>query len=169
MKKLFTLCALCTFFLALPAQKYTKAVGVVAGMTNGISYKQLNNHIAFQADLGIGINYAPIGYGLAMDCWDFRLNPNLAYQAPITSGNQGTLAGFFGGGLSLGEVNSYLFNQCVGGVFGINAIAGVEYAFSHSPLTFGFDFRPGYGLYFDSSEGISAFEWRLNVSIRYCL
>ena len=135
MKKLFTLCALCTFCLALSAQKYTKAVGVVAGMTNGISYKQLNDHIAFQADLGIGINYAPIGYGLAMDCWDFRLN----------------------------------FNQCVGGVFGINAIAGVEYAFSHSPLTFGFDFRPGYGLYFDSSEGISAFEWRLNVSIRYCL
>lgn len=168
MKKLLASLVLCACVFILPAQKYTKAIGAVAGMTNGISYKQLNGHTAFQADLGIGINYAPIRYG-HVDCWDFRLNPNLAYQEPLTSGKHGTLAGFLGGGLSIGEVNDYLYNRCIGGVFGINALAGVEYAFNQSPFIFGFDFRPGYGLYFNSSYNISAFEWRLNLSIRYRL
>ena len=143
-------------------------MGVIAGMTNGISYKHLKNHTMFQTDLAIGINYAPVGYGLVMNCWDFRLNPNLAYQGIISSTDKGLFAGYAGGGMSLGEINSYAYNNCIGGVFGINALIGVEYAFNQSPISFGLDFRPGYGLYFDSAYTISAFDWRLNISIRYC-
>lgn len=88
-----------------------------------------------------------VGYGLVMNCWDFRLNPNLAYQGIISSTDKGIFAGYTGGGMSLGEINSYAYNNCIGGVFGINALVGVEYAFNQSPISFGFDFRPGYGYF----------------------
>lgn len=43
----------------------------------------------------------------------------------------------------------------------------MEYISHQSPITFGLDFRPGYGLFFDSETAISAYDWGLNLSCRY--
>lgn len=151
----------------LCAQRYKTALGGVLGMNNGVSLKHFfTENVAIQADLGFGIKYAPakLGYGhsILMDCWDFQINPNVVYQADIS----GAFAGYIGAGISLGEVNDYYYNDCVGGLFGVNAILGVEYNFSQ-PISLGFDFRPGYGLFFSNYDNVSAFDWSLNLSIRY--
>lgn len=77
------------------------------------------------------------------------------------------------------------------GKFGINAMLGIEVALKNVPITFGVDFRPGYGLMFtghsseyselkeewtaDGGEGdyketpftFNFFDWTLSTSIRY--
>lgn len=169
MKKfLFVVALLATMTGAAVAQDYKNSIGVIAGMTNGVSYKHfVGNKLAIQADLGFGINYAPFSAGymsLIMNCWDFSINPNVVYQSTVT----GNLSGYLGGGLTLGEVNNYGYNTCIGGKFGINAVMGLEYKLP-APLTLAFDFRPGYGLFFDSYEGISTFDWKLTLSLRYLL
>ena len=73
-----------------------------------------------------------------------------------------------GAGLTLGEINNYSSNACIGGKFGVNAIMGLEYQLP-APLTLGLDFRPGYGLFFDQDYNINAFDWKLVVALRYTL
>lgn len=75
------------------------------------------------------------------------------------------------------------------GKFGINAIAGVEFAFTGAPITVGVDFRPGYGLLFSGdinkdnkedakkfkeaggsykeSTTYNFFDWTLAATVRY--
>jgi hypothetical protein len=169
MKKIFVtlLCAMCFSFFT-KAQEYNHSIGVTAGMLNGISYKGfVTEHFAVQTDLGIGINYAPIGLGYVMNCWDFRVNPNMIFQGNIINGGTGTLAFAGGFGFSIGEVNDYYYNSLIGGRFGINALLGIEYISYQSPITLGFDFRPGYGLFFDDYMLYHAFDWGLNISLRY--
>lgn len=86
------------------------------------------------------------------------------YQGNIT----GNLYAFGGAGLTLGEINNYSSNACIGGKFGVNAIMGLEYQLP-APLTLGLDFRPGYGLFFDQDYNINAFDWKLVVALRYTL
>lgn len=170
MKRLLsTLAALAIITMtAATAQPYKSTVGVTLGMTNAVSYKHFfNEHIAIQSDLGFGIRYAPFKTPLGTfitDCWDFHINPNVVYQANIKGGLD-----FFGGlGLTIGEANEYYYNRCFAGIFGVNAIAGVEYNFSQ-PFGIAFDFRPGYGLFFGDEWSISTFDWSLNISFRYRL
>lgn len=75
------------------------------------------------------------------------------------------------------------------GKFGINAMAGVEIAFTGAPITVGIDFRPGYGLLFAGHDDeykkakkeveeqggsykaspftYSFFDWTLAATVRY--
>lgn len=133
---------------------------------------------------------------------EFVYNPNMLYH--LSLGSKG-LDIVVGGGLSIGIGKPY---QCdyrrdgkhhvssgteiwfadeetgavkMGGKFGINAFAGVEYKLANAPVTFAFDFRPGYGVLFktkhnDKDEEIkwkattslNTFDWRMSVSMRYC-
>ncbi|HCS87543.1 MAG TPA: hypothetical protein DIW30_03760 [Bacteroidales bacterium] len=133
---------------------------------------------------------------------EFVYNPNVLYHLSLGSTGLDLVVG---GGLSIGFGKPY---QCdyredgkhyvssgkeiwsydeetgavkMGGKFGINAFAGMEYNLTNAPVTFAFDFRPGYGVLFktqhnDSDEEIkwkaktslNTFDWRLSVSMRYC-
>lgn len=71
--------------------------------------------------------------------------------------------------------------------FGMNAYAGMEFAFSNVPLVLGFDFRPGLGMAINGCktevydpekmagyecnmiETSAFFDWSLGVTLRYCL
>lgn len=132
---------------------------------------------------------------------EFVYNPNALYH--ISLGKTG-LDMVVGGGLSIGIGAPYKYtwhydgdretqlgvegfinrktgNVGMGGKFGINAFAGVEYKMPNAPVTFACDFRPGYGVMFktqrnDSEDSIKwrstmslhTFDWRLSVSMRYC-
>ncbi len=149
--------------------------------------------------------------------WTFELNPNLIYRSSIAEWNFGGLSWFVGGGISLGfgkytntdgkwsyeGEQGYIYEGTydhygdklirptygpLSGKFGLNAIGGVELALSSIPLTFGIDFRPGYGLFFDhfSEDGVeeygdetitwkesgniyhNIFDWKLGITARYC-
>lgn len=84
-----------------------------------------------------------------------------------------------------GSKNPYWFK------FGVNAYAGMEFAFSNVPLVLGFDFRPGVGVGMKTwtvgdviyekdgkmavekdaklLQGVGYFDWTLGVTLRYCL
>jgi hypothetical protein len=81
------------------------------------------------------------------------------------------------------------FYKMAYGKFGVNAMAGVEFAFTGAPITVGVDFRPGYGLLFTgdktdyekeyaksvkedggsykNSTTYSFFDWTLAATVRY--
>ena len=141
------------FFTALGATSYAQtpyehSVGAVVGNFNGVSYKTFfGSNLAFQADLGVKLN---IGY------WGMDVNPNLMYEQQFAKVNN--FYWFVGGGASLG-IGNY-------GLFGLNAIGGLEYKFS-IPLTLQLDFRPGFGLWFGHGGKGGYFDWGLNLSARY--
>lgn len=170
--KLFIAVALLMLAGSISAQSYKTAIGGVVGMTNGVSAKHFfSDNVALQADLGFGIRYSAFssyGYSFTASYWDFHITPNVVYQKDFASFGGGALAFYAGGGLTLGETNNYTYNSCFGGIFGINAIGGLEYNFSQ-PVSLGFDFRPGYGLLFDLYGTLSVFDWSLNISVRYRL
>lgn len=151
------------------AQKRNEIGGIV-GMTNGLSFKHFGTEkFASQTDFGVGIRYAPFsayGYAMVFNCWDFHLNQNFMYQTEVSTYPNGALDFYIGAGFTLGEVNDYGNNSCVGGILGLNVILGFEYLFEN-PVSFSFDFRPGYGLFFDYDSAYSAFDWTLNISLRY--
>ncbi len=160
---------------------YKHSIGVVVGTFYGTSYKTfLTDKLALQADFGVKLNTVVEKYtiwwfsgstsGQTWIAWDLELNPNLMYQSSI--GNTG-LSWFAGGGLSLGYAFVQQYRDFTVhsdfGKFGINAIGGVEYTFSSIPLSLQFDFRPGYGLLFDSDYNRSCFDWTIGIGARYII
>ena len=59
-------------------------------------------------------------------------------------------------------------NSFLMGEFGLNAIAGIEFAFSKA-VALSFDFRPGYGLAYRSGGTGSFFDWGLQLGLRFYL
>lgn len=131
---------------------------------------------------------------------EFVYNPNALYH--LSLGNTG-LNMAFGGGISIGIGMPYRYEYRdgsdhqvlygegwvgtdygalkMGGKFGINAFAGIEYQVPNAPVVFAFDFRPGYGVLFTSERNdkdskvkwkqalnLHTFDWRLSLSMRYC-
>jgi len=176
------------------AQDYKHSFGIIAGSYNGISYKiHPYENVAFQLDLGASVNQTPFGkaryrYGGAV--FDLPLDKpvfNVAYQFQPNVMWQGELTdnfyGFFGGGFTLGiiwcDFDFYThwgyhvkLENTSEAKFGVNAMMGFEYVFEETPLTLGFDFRPGYGAEYDHvTPDISYerhfFDWSLSLALRY--
>lgn len=128
--------------------------------------------------------------GFTISMYDFVINENVLYQVPI---KETGCSYILGGGMSLGYGSPYkmtksgMSNWQTEGTdsgnpelcfkYGINVYIGVEYKVPDAPITFGADFRPGYGLLAthhdlegNRSESIQYhfFDWRLAVSMRYC-
>lgn len=161
---------------AVAQQPYKHSIGLSVGSFEGVSYKVfLTDEVALQTDLGfrmLSTQAGSKGYVAHVGFWTFEANPNALYQANITGWNWGGLNWYAGGGLSLGLARDfasyadYNYNY-TWGKFGINAIGGLELGLDDAPLAFSFDFRPGYGLLFDSDVTMSFFDWALVVGIRY--
>ena len=141
------------------------------------------------------------------DFLTFQVNPNFVYQSEIKSWGWGSIDWFIGGGLSVGLLYQYgdimYKGELTGnewksisrqdlkdagqkekdftyGKFGLNAIGGVELGWKNIPLAISMDFRPGYGMGFNTDKetrnGIETkttnllhfFDWALVASVRYC-
>ena len=130
--------------------------------------------------------------GITISIYDFVINENVLYQVPIKKTN---ISYILGAGMSLGFGSPYKMtsnglsnwqteedgtnsgNPEICFKYGMNVYIGAEYKVPDAPITFGADFRPGYGLLAthhdlggDMSESIQYhfFDWRLTVSMRYC-
>ncbi|MGM9810787.1 MAG: hypothetical protein ACI30J_07970 [Paludibacteraceae bacterium] len=177
MKKLFLITfAMCA--LSVSAQ-YRYATGPIIGSMYGGSYKMYcSDHIVLQTDLMVGLHAAP--GSLYMDneynssftehYWDFVLNPNLMYQAPVADVKVGWLNYFVGAGISGGIAMEYGPSYIYGKVGG-NAIAGIEYVFEGIPFAISADFRPGYSCilakYYGIMMDMHMFDWGLGLAFRY--
>ena len=91
MKKLFFILAAVMMTANVMAKH---EIGVIAGGINGLSYKYwISDNLAFQTDLAVGLTAAPgalylngtrIASGTNAQ-YDFTLNPNIEYHAPLTN------------------------------------------------------------------------------------
>ena len=148
MKKNF-LCLLLLISMGVMAKPYDHSLGFVGGSFNGFSYKTLPlEHFAVQTDAGVHFTI----YGGLLSV--FEVNPMFMYQ--------GTM-GFMTTDLYTSWENSFLMGE-----FGLNAIAGIEFAFSKA-VALSFDFRPGYGLAYRSGGTGSFFDWGLQLGLRFYL
>jgi hypothetical protein len=172
MKKII-LCAMSLLF-AIGAFAQTQEFGVVVGGLNGLSYKKImSENFAIQTDLAIGfqrtVAMEDAYYDYAtwrIDIFDFMLNPNFLYNKELTDG----LYAFIGGGPNIGLVQGLPSSNVTFGKFGANAMLGAGYKLSNFPLTFSFDFRPGYAflLNYRYETILHMFDWHLALGVRYC-
>ncbi|MCQ2265513.1 MAG: hypothetical protein MJZ46_05670 [Bacteroidales bacterium] len=176
------------FSVAVKAQApYKHSVGGTLGTLEAVSYKTFfTDHLALDVNACYKITVGPAAYHINGITGSYNstifprtieVNPNLEYESAT---NKGGLLWFIGGGLSLGYCHNvgirdnglsrgWGYAQPNWGKFGVNAIGGIEYKFNF-PMTLQVDFRPGYGLLFDSNnETFSYFDWGLCVGVRYCL
>jgi hypothetical protein len=173
MKKILALCI--AVLMTATTVKAQHEIGAVLGGLNGASYKYwLNDALALQADLAVGLTRAYVGAyyqgtkiaeGSAGQ-YDFTINPNVLYHWQLPE----NFKLYAGGGLNLG-LEGGLSNSDPNGKFGINAAVGATYDFDEVPLVFALDFRPGYGLGFRDANTahLSFFDWKLGFAIRYKL
>lgn len=144
--------------MGVMAKPYDHSLGFVGGSFNGFSYKTLPlEHFAVQTDAGVHFTI----YGELLSV--FEVNPMFMYQGTIMENSVCSIDWFTGGGLSMGFMTDDLMGE-----FGLNAIAGIEFAFSKA-VALSFDFRPGYGLAYISGETESFFDWGLQLGLRFYL
>ena len=177
MKKIFTL--ILAVIAAVTTVKAQFEVGGIVGGMNGASAKYwLNDKMALQADLAVGLTAAPTGIYYKgnklgegqMDHFDFMLNPNFLYHFDLPANFKVYAGGGLGLGL-MGPLATYGYGTTVLGKFIINAIGGVSYDLPSIPLVLACDFRPGYGLGFMGGDDAhySMFDWKLAFAVRYKL
>ena len=189
MKKLLIGAIMLAIAIGASAQSYKASFGVNVGSFNGLSYKGfLTDNLALQVDLGVNLE-GTIGQvdwysggsiiggtNGTQTFYTCEVNPNLMYQAEISSFGAGTISWFAGGGLNAGMMNNLDIKKSHP-IFkwGVNAIGGIELKLANAPLALSLDFRPGYGMSTQniSTAGISAtavnsfFDWKAVVGIRY--
>ena len=172
MKRLFFILAAVCMTASVMAQH---EIGVIAGGINGLSYKYwISNNLAFQADLAVGLTAAPGAAYLNGTCigrgtnaqYDFTLNPNIAYHAPLTN----HMFVYIGGGANVGmltDLNNTNPNSIIGKC-GANGIVGFEWN-AGQKTAIALDFRPGYGLGFKdvNTALFHYFDWKLGLAVRY--
>lgn len=120
---------------------YTKAIGIRAGETSGITYKQFFTDVeAFEAILGV---------------WPNAMGITGLYEKYVPFGNVEGLNWYFGGGahLSIGTGKIYYFERegsryyayrrdYPGLAVGIDGLVGAEYKIPKAPFAISFDIKP---------------------------
>lgn len=120
---------------------YTKAIGVRAGETSGLTYKHFFTDIeAFEGILGI---------------WPNAIGLTGLYEKHVPFGNVDGLNWYFGGGahLSIGTGKLYYFQRegnryysyrrsYPGLAVGLDGLIGAEYKIPKAPLAISFDIKP---------------------------
>jgi len=164
--------------MAATTVKAQHEIGGIVGGLNGASYKYwLNDKLALQADLGVGLfrTYGGSYYkgnkggeGTA-SYYDFTINPNVLYHFELPA----NFKFYLGGGLNLGLLSNIDNTSTAGiqGKFGLNGVVGASYDLANTPLVLALDFRPGYGLGFKDADNahLSFFDWKIGFAVRYKL
>lgn len=152
--------------------EYRNSIGGTVGTAYGFSYKCLPmgpEGLAIEADLSFCVGRGATnsnGANYSFGYWTFQANPNFMYQKPCLVKSAGSLSWYAGGGTSLGLASNYRSTN-ITGKFGLNAIGGVEWAFSNCGLALSGDFRPGYGMLFSDRTQLHFFDWGLVFGIRH--
>lgn len=168
MKKLFTVIAAALLIATSASAQHE--IGAIVGGLNGASYKYwFNDNMAIQADLAVGLteaaggnSYAGSYYSWHTGMWDFTINPNFLYHFQLPA----NFKVYCGGGVNFGMLGGF-GGSGVSGKFGVNAVGGVSYDLDAAPIVLAFDFRPGYGLGFDTSYTMNYFDWKIALAVRY--
>ena len=165
---------------------YKASIGgmpLYASTALGPSFKAFfTDNVAFQTDIffkgiftaGIDTKSNEISFALYISA---ETNINFYYPKKLKEKNSFDLFWLTGGGISLGHQSGFGFIG--GGKFGINAILGMEYVFKNKPLAIQIDFRPGYGLLFNSNNDYVEtlfytyknpwhhYDWLMGCTLRY--
>ncbi|MBR1929131.1 MAG: hypothetical protein IJ834_05260 [Paludibacteraceae bacterium] len=185
-KKLFVAALFVAMVAGVSAQNYNYSVGGTVGSMYGASFKGFFlpiDKLGLQVDLGVNLMSTSVTTTVrsggskmtASGTWDgvytFEVNPNLLYQDNIASWGFGDLSWYAGGGLSIGFIDDIKNSGNPMFKWGLNAAGGLELGFAAVPLALSFDFRPGYGMGVNSSNGVSSvssfFDWKLVAGLRY--
>ena len=163
---------------------YKASVGGIMPYTSlavGPSFKFFfTDNVAFQTDIlvkgvltgGVDVDKNKISFAPYLS---IEANMNVIYQKKLKENSISELFWLMGGGVSFG------YSWTPGnGKFGVNTLFGLEYVFMNKPIAIQIDFRPGYGLLFNSSvdsyvEAIffthtnpwSHFDWFIGGTLRY--
>ena len=175
MKKIYAFLLVVAMSTSVMAQH---EIGGIFGGMNGVSYKYwFSENVALQADLAVGLTRIAGAYyyrgnkGASgdMGAYDFTINPNALYHWQLPE----NFKIYAGGGVGFGLMSNIDNTNSAGiiGKFGLNAAVGATYDFQEVPLTFALDFRPGYGLGFQTADvaHLSYFDWKLAFAVRYRL
>ena len=166
MKKILSLLVVVLMASTMVAKPYKHSLGLNAGLQLGISYKlNINDHFTLFEEF--------IPYGGVMSNFSYSWLGdwlNLAYEAQAAKGQNILFSWYVGGGTKIG----YVYGG--GGVWGINALAGIEINMANAPIAVTFDFRPGYALCFfptaswgsgGSTALQHAFDYAFCLGVRY--
>jgi len=164
MKKIFTLVVVALMALGVSASEYKHSVGVVAGSGIGAQYKvMVMDNFTIIEEFGYLGSLAAAGNGFALPTLGAVNNLVMAYQAMGAEGEGIQLDWFVGGQFKAGYIN--LGNAA--GIVGFGAAAGIEANMQNAPIAFSFDFRPGYGCILTGNGAAHAFDWTINLGVRY--
>lgn len=170
--------------LSAHAYDYQHSVGGTVGSMYGVTYKGFfapignNGAIGVIGDLGVHLlsTFGPrhevwlpdnsYYYTSTYSFFTFELNPNVVYQSEIAEFDTGRVDWYAGIGASTGLASGFDYHNTLAGKFGTNVIGGAEVIFD-VPVNISLDFRPGYGLWFNSDHHMSYFDWAIAASVRY--
>ncbi len=134
------------------AQDHKNAIGIRAGLPFGISYiRYLDNHSSLEAIAGTR--------------WK-GLSTSFKYEYNMETNIYPGLYWYFGGGAALGYYNNkspWVDVPEYQLVFGLEAIAGINYWFQEAPISIGFDWTPLFNMI-----GYADFDFlQFGISVRY--
>jgi len=150
MKKLLSIFVVILMAVAVSAKPYKHSLGLNAGLQLGVSYKvNVSEHFTIFEE------FIPYGGVMSNNSYSWLGNwANFAYEAQAAKGQNIILSWYIGGGTKIG----YAYGG--GGVWGANAIGGIEINMANAPIAVTFDFRPGYALtFFPSSAWGGGSSW----------
>ena len=143
MKKFVSILLMVMMVSTLSAKKYQHSLGLNGGLQLGVSYKvNINEHFTIIEE------FIPFGNVTSNTSFSWLGNwANFAYEAQAAKGQNILFSWYVGGGTKIG----YAYGG--GGIWGINAVGGIEINMANAPISVTFDFRPGYGLLFFPNMG----------------
>lgn len=129
------------------AQNYKSAVGVRAGLFNGVTYKNfVTPHNAIEGIVDFRWD-GVIVTGLYEWQNGMRCAPGFDYVLGL-----GVHAGFF---------NNYKWDKSKTAMAGVDALIGIEYTFPTAPFTLGLDYKPAFNFIGDNRI------WADNVGLSF--
>lgn len=161
MKRLF--CFVVTLFfigqMSVQAQYYDQTIGLRGGTSFEISYKRFIFYTPQIQQAIEGLAGFQIDENIVLLPYDKPINNGYVFEAlwvlHLDLGFDTNFSGFAGGGVFLGAYTETGKNAFFGG--GFTAIVGVEYTFSHAPISISIDWKPlfGYPRFSLTSGGIT--------------
>ena len=146
-KIFFIASLLMTFATNMNAQNYKSAVGVRAGLFNGVTYKNfVSTHNAIEGIVDFRWD-GVIVTGLYEWQNGMRCAPGFDYVLGL-----GVHAGFF---------NNYKWDKSKTAMAGVDALIGIEYTFPTAPFTLGLDYKPAFNFIGDNRI------WADNVGLSF--
>lgn len=161
MKQLFYLIVAILFIgqTQIQAQYYDQTIGFRGGTSFEISYKRFIFYTPQIQQAIEGLAGFQLDENVPLFAYDIPINNGYVFEAlwvlHLDLGFDTNFSGFAGGGIFLGAYTETGRDAFFGG--GFTAVVGVEYTFSHAPISVAIDWKPllGYPRFSLTSGGIT--------------